>query len=328
MPSCCKVRSSRSRHYSPSRWHSLHYCNTGELSPDVVTGHSVARSPRRMSPACYPFRMPPNSSAGRGRLMAGLPPGGVMVAVAASEAEVAPLLTDDVNLAAVNGPHAMVISGADAPVTVVAEQLAQSGRRTHRLAVSARISFGPHGTHARTIRPTTDRDFGRTTANRAGVQPDWTAGRNRLRVARNIGSIMCAQPVRFADGVRAAESLGGGVFPGSRPPVVGLTAAVQQSLITDHPICVVTLAKDRPEDESALAASRAAVRQRCRRGLACGAGRRAPRRPTELCICPATVLAAARGGGIGERKQYRPDPGCSSVCWVQWWKGPIRVAWC
>jgi len=74
--------------------------------------------------------------AARGRLMAALPAGGVMVAVAASEAEVAPLLADGVGVAAVNGPNAVVISGEHAAVDAVADRLAQQGRRTHRLAVS------------------------------------------------------------------------------------------------------------------------------------------------------------------------------------------------
>ena len=46
--------------------------------------------------------------------MAGLPAGGVMVAVAAGEAEVASLLDAGVSIAAVNGPESVVISGAAA----------------------------------------------------------------------------------------------------------------------------------------------------------------------------------------------------------------------
>ena len=68
--------------------------------------------------------------------MAGLPAGGVMVAVAAGEAEVAPLLGERVSLAAVNAPDAVVLSGSEAAVGAVAERLAAQGRRVHRLAVS------------------------------------------------------------------------------------------------------------------------------------------------------------------------------------------------
>ena len=61
------------------------------------------------------------------------------------------------------------------------------------------------------------------------------------------------QPVRFADGVRAAESLGAEVFV-EVGPGGGLTAAVEQSLTAEQAVSVVTLAKDRPEAESLLAA--------------------------------------------------------------------------
>jgi acyl carrier protein len=65
-----------------------------------------------------------------------LPTGGAMVAVAASEDEVVPLLSDRVSVAAVNGPSSVVISGDEPEIVRVAEQLATRGYDTKRLTVS------------------------------------------------------------------------------------------------------------------------------------------------------------------------------------------------
>jgi acyl transferase domain-containing protein len=62
------------------------------------------------------------------------------------------------------------------------------------------------------------------------------------------------RPVRFADGVRAAESLGAGTFV-EVGPAAGLAAAVEQSLSAEHHgLAVVAMAKDRPEVTSLIAA--------------------------------------------------------------------------
>jgi acyl transferase domain-containing protein/NADPH:quinone reductase-like Zn-dependent oxidoreductase/NADP-dependent 3-hydroxy acid dehydrogenase YdfG/acyl carrier protein len=227
----------------------LQHCG---VVPDVVTGHSVGEITAAYVAGVLSLPDAAKVVAARGRLMAGLPRGGVMVAVAASESEVAPLLTEGVSIAAVNGPNAVVISGADAPVTAVADRLAQQGRRVHRLAVS-------HAFHSVLMDPMLE-PFSQLLA---GV----SAAPARMGLVSNLTGQMTGpgygapqywvehvrQPVRFADGVRAAESLGAGVFV-EVGPGGGLTAAVEQSLTAGQAVSVATLAKDRSEAESLLAA--------------------------------------------------------------------------
>ena len=71
--------------------------------------------------------------------MGALEPGGAMVAVQASEAEVAKSLVgleNRVVLAAVNGPSAVVFSGDTDAVLELAELWKRRGRKTRRLQVS------------------------------------------------------------------------------------------------------------------------------------------------------------------------------------------------
>jgi acyl transferase domain-containing protein/NADPH:quinone reductase-like Zn-dependent oxidoreductase/NADP-dependent 3-hydroxy acid dehydrogenase YdfG/acyl carrier protein len=222
------------------------------LVPDVVTGHSVGEITAAHVAGVLTLEDAAKVVAARGRLMAGLPPGGAMVAVAATEDEVAPLLTQGVSIAAVNGPNAVVISGADAPVTALADRLAQQGRRVHRLAVS-------HAFHSILMEPMLEQ-FSQQLAQVSAAPP-------RMGLVSNLTGQLAGpgygspqywvehvrQPVRFADGVRAAESSGADVFV-EVGPSGGLTAAVEQSLTAEPAASVVTLAKDRPEAESLLAA--------------------------------------------------------------------------
>jgi acyl transferase domain-containing protein len=220
---------------------------------DVALGHSVGEITAAHLAGVLSLSDAAKLVAARGRLMAGLPAGGAMIAVAAGEADVAPLLTDGLAIAAVNGPDAVVISGAEAQVGAVADTLARQGRRVHRLAVS-------HAFHSPLMEPMID--------GFAALAAEVSPAEARIALVSNVSGQLVGpgygsadywvehvrNPVRFADGVRAAESCGADVFV-EVGPGGGLGAAVEHCLTTDDPVAVTTLAKDRPEVESLLTAA-------------------------------------------------------------------------
>jgi NAD(P)-dependent dehydrogenase (short-subunit alcohol dehydrogenase family) len=65
-----------------------------------------------------------------------LPAGGAMVVLEATEHEVAEMLTDQVSIAAVNGPATTTISGSLDAVMAIQRHFSQRGRKTKRLRVS------------------------------------------------------------------------------------------------------------------------------------------------------------------------------------------------
>ncbi|MFK8844223.1 beta-ketoacyl synthase N-terminal-like domain-containing protein [Streptomyces sp. Ac-502] len=107
--------------------------------PDHLVGHSVGEIAAAQVTGVLSLQDACTLVAARSRLMGALPPGGAMVAVRITEAEVTPWLaelTDTVSIAAVNGPHSLVLSGAEAPLATLTDQLAAAGHKTRRLLVS------------------------------------------------------------------------------------------------------------------------------------------------------------------------------------------------
>ncbi|WP_205877972.1 type I polyketide synthase [Mycobacterium camsae] len=219
--------------------------------PDLVLGHSVGEIAAAHVAGVFSLEDAARLVAARGRLMAGLPAGGVMVAVAATETEAVAELRPGAAVAAVNASDSVVISGEQKAVEATVQALAAGGRRVHRLAVS-------HAFHSALMEPMLT-EFAAALAGMVGSEP-------RISLVSNVTGQLAGpgygsagywaehvrQPVRFADSVRLAESLGAKVFI-EVGPSGGLMALVERSLAVE-PVSATLMAKDRAEVDSLLMA--------------------------------------------------------------------------
>ncbi|WP_196469575.1 acyltransferase domain-containing protein [Planomonospora sp. ID91781] len=206
------------------------------VRPDVLVGHSVGELAAAHVAGVLDLADVVRLVVARGRLMQALPAGGVMVAVQASEAEVAPLLTAGVGVAAVNGPSSVVVSGERAGVEAVVAAL-PGGRRWSRLRVS-------HAFHSPLMEPVLE-EFRRVAESVTYRQPDVSGP---VAVSTVTGAPVAGEwgsaeywvehvrrSVRFADAVDAARGLGVSRWVEVGPDAV-LTALAVQTLTADSAV--------------------------------------------------------------------------------------------
>ncbi|WP_018680911.1 type I polyketide synthase [Actinokineospora enzanensis] len=217
------------------------------VRPDFVIGHSVGEITAAHVSGVLSLTDAGALVTARAGLMRRLP-GGSMVAIEADETELESWLTDGVSIAAVNGPRAVVISGAESEVDRIADAFGVLGRKTRRLSVS-------HAFHSPLMDPMLA-DF------RAAVS-GLTFGEPRIPLVSNVTGQLAdseigtpeywvqhvRRTVRFGDGIRTLAEAGASAFLELGPDGV-LTALTRQTL--DETVAFPALRKDRDEETTLL----------------------------------------------------------------------------
>ncbi|MFD0344783.1 type I polyketide synthase, partial [Streptomyces sp. NPDC127117] len=213
------------------------------VTPDFLLGHSIGELAAAHVAGVWSLEDAAALVAARGRLMQALPTGGAMVAIQATEAEVLPLLTDGVSIAALNGPDSVVISGDEDAVLAIASGF----EKTKRLRVS-------HAFHSPRMEPMLT-EFKAVAENLTFHAPKLPivsnltgeiAGEELLTADYWVDHVR--QAVRFLDGVRHLEAQGVTTYLELGPG--GVLSAMGQSCVTEDAAFVPALRKNRTEPDA------------------------------------------------------------------------------
>ncbi|MFD9093147.1 SDR family NAD(P)-dependent oxidoreductase [Streptomyces collinus] len=219
------------------------------LKPDFVAGHSIGELAAAHVAGVLSLADAARLVAARARLMQALPAGGSMASVRAEEPAVRAALVDGVEIAAVNGPRSVVISGAEDAVTGVMEQL--QGHKVTRLRVS-------HAFHSPLMEP--------MLADFADVASKLSHDVPRIPLVSTLTGQpatddLCGphywvrqvrEPVRFADAVAALTARGATEFVEIGPDNV--LAAMAEDTLPAEAHAVAIQRRDRAEAHTLLTA--------------------------------------------------------------------------
>ncbi|WP_406674798.1 SDR family NAD(P)-dependent oxidoreductase [Nonomuraea sp. N2-4H] len=217
------------------------------VRPDFVAGHSLGEITAAHVAGVLDLADACRLVAARGRLMQALPAGGAMAAIGCGEDEIASVLAryDQVAIAAVNAPGAVVVSGAADQVTEIVEWAREQGHRTRPLRVS-------HAFHSPLMEP--------MLAEFEQVVAGLTLRRPELAVVSNVSGELAGEevtepsywvehvrrPVRFADGVEVMRRRGVTHFLEAGPDAQ-LAPMIEQTLAGHDAPVVALLRRGRDE---------------------------------------------------------------------------------
>src|ERR1043165_1917149 len=171
------------------------------IHPEAMIGYSIGEYVAACLAGVFSLEDALLLVAKRAQMIQSLP-GGAMLAVPLSEAEVQPLLSQQLTLSALNGPGISVVGGPTTAVVELQQQLTQAGLACQRLQVV-------HAFHSNMMSPILE-SFTELTAGMklnppsipylSNVTGDWITA-EQAQDPKYWGEHLC-KPVRFGDGVQ------------------------------------------------------------------------------------------------------------------------------
>ncbi|MGW4488740.1 type I polyketide synthase [Amycolatopsis sp. NPDC004368] len=226
------------------------------VSPDFVAGHSIGEISAAYVAGVLSLPDACRLVVSRGRLMQKLPTGGVMLAVRADERAVADLVAeraDQVSVAAVNAPSAVVLSGAQTAVDELEAHFTARGFETRRLRVS-------HAFHSPLMEPMLQ-EFGDVVSQLSFQTPalpiiSTVTGRRADLSDPGYWVGQVRATVRFADSIRAlaGEGVTRFVHLGPDATLSALTTETIEQSGIDGALVVPVARKDRDDAVTVLSA--------------------------------------------------------------------------